>query len=204
MKKVETSKVKVTEEVKNTPEVKELKEAFALWNNTAKSGSEYLTGKCEDMKLIGFFNKEKKNEKEPDIRIYIIENDEISKEAVASLWKNISKGGNYYLSGTDNENNKLVGFYNTKFIEFPNRPFIRVYYSEQEIPTHFYYEVIIMTKSELIILKQLNEIDDLKKRIEELETVLIEVKALMYKNDIEWGTSNYDFLMKELDRVIKE
>ena len=61
-----------------------------------------------------------------------------------------------------------------------------------------------MTKSELIILKQLNEIDDLKKRIEELETVLIEVKALMYKNDIEWGTSNYDFLMKELDRVIKE
>ena len=130
MKKVETSKVKVTEEVKNTPEVKELKEAFALWNNTAKSGSEYLTGKCDDMKLIGFFNKEKKNEKEPDIRIYIIENDEISKEAVASLWKNISKGGNYYLSGTDNENNKLVGFYNTKFIEFPNRPFIRVYYSE--------------------------------------------------------------------------
>lgn len=61
-----------------------------------------------------------------------------------------------------------------------------------------------MTKSELIILKQLSEIDDLKKRIEELETVLIEVKALMYKNDIEWGTSNYDFLMKELDRVIKE
>ena len=61
-----------------------------------------------------------------------------------------------------------------------------------------------MTKSEIIILKQLNEIDDLKKRIEELETVLIEVKALMYKNDIEWGTSNYDFLMKELDRVIKE
>ena len=61
-----------------------------------------------------------------------------------------------------------------------------------------------MTKAELIILKQLNEIDDLKKRIEELETVLIEVKALMYKNDIEWGTSNYDFLMKELDRVIKE
>lgn len=130
MKKVESSKVKVNKEEVKIEERSELKEAFALWNNTAKSGNEYLTGKCEDMKLIGFFNKEKKNEKEPDIRIYIIENDEISKEAVASLWKNVSKGGNYYLSGTDNENNKLVGFYNTKFIEFPNRPFIRVYYSE--------------------------------------------------------------------------
>ena len=130
MKKVESSKVKINKEEIKVEERKELKEAFAMWSNTAKSGSDYLTGKCDDMKLIGFFNKEKKNEKEPDIRIYIIENDEISKEAVASLWKNISKGGNYYLSGTDNENNKLVGFYNTKFIEFPNRPFIRVYYSE--------------------------------------------------------------------------
>lgn len=130
MKKVESSKVKINKEEIKVEENKELKEAFAMWNNTAKSGSEYLTGRCEDMKLIGFFNKEKKNEKEPDIRVYIIENDEISKEAVASLWKNVSKGGNYYLSGTDNENNKLVGFYNTKFIEFPNRPFIRVYYSE--------------------------------------------------------------------------
>lgn len=61
-----------------------------------------------------------------------------------------------------------------------------------------------MTKEELILLKQLNEIDDLKKRVEELETVLLEVKALMYKNDIEWGTSNYDFIMKEFDRVLKE
>lgn len=130
MKKVESSKVKVAEEVRAVEEKQELKEAFALWSNNSKAGNEYLTGRCEDMKLIGFFNKEKKNEKEPDIRIYIIENDEISKEAVASLWKNVSKGGNYYLSGTDNENNKLVGFYNTKFIEFPNRPFIRVYYSE--------------------------------------------------------------------------
>lgn len=61
-----------------------------------------------------------------------------------------------------------------------------------------------MTKEELIMLRELKEIDILKKRIEELETVLLEVKALMYKNDIEWGTSNYDFIMKEFDRVIKE
>lgn len=61
-----------------------------------------------------------------------------------------------------------------------------------------------MTKEELIMLKQLKEIDILKERVEELETVLLEVKALMYKNDIEWGTSNYNFIMKEIERVIKE
>lgn len=131
MKKVESSKVKINkEEITNTEVNKELEEAFALWSNNAKSGTEYLTGKVGEMKLIGFFNKEKKNEKEPDIRVYELINDEISKEAVASLWKNVSKGGNYYLSGTDNENKKLVGFYNNKFIEFPNRPYIRVYYTE--------------------------------------------------------------------------
>ena len=131
MKKVESSKVKINkEEIVNTEVNKELEEAFALWSNNAKSGMEYLTGKVGEMKLIGFFNKEKKNEKEPDIRVYQLIDDEISKEAVASLWKNVSKGGNYYLSGTDNENKKLVGFYNNKFIEFPNRPYIRVYYSE--------------------------------------------------------------------------
>ena len=129
MKKVESSKIKVNKEVK-VEERKELEEAFALWSNTAKSGIEYLSGKVEGMKLIAFINKEKKNEKEPDIRVYELINDEISKEAVASLWKNVSKNGNYYLSGTDNENKKLVGFYNTNFIEFPNRPYIRVYYSE--------------------------------------------------------------------------
>ena len=131
MKKVESSKVKINkEEITNTEVNKELEEAFALWSNNAKSGTEYLTGKVGEMKLIGFFNKEKKNEKEPDIRVYQLIDDEISKEAVASLWKNVSKGGNYYLSGTDNENKKLVGFYNNKFIEFPNRPYIRVYYTE--------------------------------------------------------------------------
>lgn len=130
MKKVESSKVKINKEEVKIEERKELEEAFALWSNNSKSGTEYLSGKVDDMKLIGFFNKDKKNEKEPDIRIYIVENDEISKEAVASLWKNVSKGGNYYLSGSDNEDKKLVGFYNNKFIEFPNRPYIRVYYSE--------------------------------------------------------------------------
>ena len=130
MKKVESSKVKVNKEIEIKKDEFDLEEAFVLWNHQAKSGADYLTGSVGEMKLIGFFNKTKKNEKEPDIRIYTIENDEISKEEVASLWRNVSKTGSYYLTGTDNENIKLVGFYNEKIFEFPNRPLIRVYYKE--------------------------------------------------------------------------
>ena len=127
MKKVE----KTVAEPKT--EQKELKEAFALWARKAQSGKEYYTGKCDDISLLGFVNTNKKNEKEPDIRIYTgDENNEDKLVEVASLWKNVSKKDNLYLSGTDNEGKKLVGFYNDKFMEFPNRPYIRVYYKESK------------------------------------------------------------------------
>lgn len=131
MKRVEKS----TEKINKDYEVKkqfDLEEAFVMWSHTSKNNTEYLTGTVGDMKIIGFLNTNKKNEKEPDIRIYTVEQDSLSKEAVASLWKNLSKNGKYYLTGTDNENIKLVGFYNDNIIEFPDRPFIRVYYKESE------------------------------------------------------------------------
>ena len=114
-------------------EEKELKEAFALWSRKGQSGKEYYSGKCDDISLLGFINANKKNEKEPDIRIYTSdENNEDKLVEVASLWKTISKNDKLYLTGKDNENKKLIGFYNDHFMEFPNRPFIRVYYNEQE------------------------------------------------------------------------
>ena len=113
-------------------EKQELKEAFALWANVSKAGREYYTGRAEDMKLIGYINFSKKNEKEPDIRVYSVLDDQVSDEQVASLWKTISKDDKLYLSGVDNEDKKLVGFYNDKFMEFPKRPFIRVYYKEEQ------------------------------------------------------------------------
>lgn len=58
-----------------------------------------------------------------------------------------------------------------------------------------------MTKAELIILRELNEIDDLKKRIEELESVLLEIEAIIYRNDVEWGSDDYEFIMKEINRI---
>lgn len=130
MKKVESSKIKVNKEYEIKKEF-DLKEAFALWERTSQAGNKYLTGKVDDLKLIAFLNKEKKNEKEPDIRIYTIENDEISKEAVASLWKNLSKNNRYYLTGIDNEGLRLVGFYNEQIMEFPDRPLIRVYFQKE-------------------------------------------------------------------------
>ena len=114
-------------------EQKELKEAFALWSRKGQSGLEYYTGKCDDISLLAFVNTNKKNEKEPDIRVYTSdENNDDKLVEVASLWKNVSKKDKLYLAGTDNEDEKLVGFYNDKFMEFPNRPYIRVYYKEQE------------------------------------------------------------------------
>ena len=114
-------------------EQKKLKKAFALWARKSQNGKEYYSGKCEEMSLIAFANTSKKNEKQPDIRVYTNdENNDGSLVEVASLWKNLSKKDNLYLSGTDNEGKKLVGFYNDHFMEFPNRPFIRVYYKEQE------------------------------------------------------------------------
>lgn len=43
----------------------------ALWKQTSKGGLTYFTGRMEDgTRLVAFITKEKKNEKEPDIRIY--------------------------------------------------------------------------------------------------------------------------------------
>ena len=58
-----------------------------------------------------------------------------------------------------------------------------------------------MTKEELIILKELNEIEDLKKRIEDLETVILECKALLI-NVEDVKIDSIQFIMNEIDRVM--
>lgn len=109
-------------------ERKELKELFALWLNKSKNGDEYLSGytseekPSERMNLVAFYNNDKKNPNEPDIRVYE-KGDKLTNE-VASLWVNTSKNNIEYLSGTDNEGKKLVGFYGDKSQE--KRPYIRV------------------------------------------------------------------------------
>ena len=108
---------------------KELTEAFALWLHKSKADNEYLSGLTDkdDIRLVGYFNTNKKNPKEPDIRVYSL-NDEGNQDIeVADLWENVSKQDTRYLSGTTNDKEKLVGFYGDKKEE--KRPYIRVYFN---------------------------------------------------------------------------
>lgn len=109
---------------------KELKEIFALWKHNGEKGT-YLTGKTEDgsINLVGFFNTNKKNPNEPDVRVYEqTDKDQKLENQVCALWENVGKSGAKYLSGTDNENKKVVGFYGNENEE--KRPYIRVYNKE--------------------------------------------------------------------------
>ena len=110
----------------------DLTQAFVLWEDTSKAGRKYLNGRTSEesdsTKLVGFYNTNKKNPKEPDIRIYV-EDSKGEREEVCSLWENISKNETRYLTGTTNENEKIIAFYN-KVEENPNRPYIRAYYKQ--------------------------------------------------------------------------
>lgn len=108
-----------------------LKESFVLWKNISSKQNEYLSGIATDdpsntFKLIGYFNTNKKNPKEPDIRIYSLNDEGKQDSEVASLWESISKNNNRYLTGTTNEKEKLIAFYGNS--EDEKRPYIRAYY----------------------------------------------------------------------------
>lgn len=107
-------------------------EAFVLWKQVSKTGVDYLTGYIvEDGKrgqgIVGFFNGNKKNPKEPDIRIYLTA-DELAKEEVCSLWEHISINEKRYLTGSTDEKEDITAFYNNSDVE--TRPYIRAYYTK--------------------------------------------------------------------------
>lgn len=127
-------KTSKTANVVEKGEVKEFKlpEAFVLWENTSKAGMKYLSGNTSEelhTKLVGFYNTNKKNPKEPDIRIYDIDSDGNQGNEVCSLWENISKNETRYLTGSTNEQEKIIAFYNN-VEENPSRPYIRAYYKQ--------------------------------------------------------------------------
>lgn len=109
-----------------------LKESFVLWKNMSSKQNEYLSGITSTndsdhlFKLVGYFNTNKKNPKEPDIRIYSLNDEGKQDSEVASLWESISKNNNRYLTGTTNEKEKLIAFYGNS--EDEKRPYIRAYY----------------------------------------------------------------------------
>lgn len=126
-----TTKETKVEEKKEVVNEFNLKEAFVLWKNKAKSGADYLAGFTSDkkIKLVAYFNSNKKNPKEPDIRIYSLDSEGKQDVEVADLWESVSEGkGTRYLTGSTNDREKLVCFYGKEHQEM--RPYIRAYYKE--------------------------------------------------------------------------
>lgn len=128
--------LKTTQTVKEEKKEFDLKEAFVLWKNVSKSGKEYLSGfvnSDETFRLIAYFNTDKKNPKEPDIRVYqsIKKEDGTyskSEKEVASLWTNLDKKEKKYVTGSTDEHEKLVGWFGQENQEA--RPYLRVYYEK--------------------------------------------------------------------------
>lgn len=117
---------------------KEMKEAFALWRKESQKGTYYLTGYAmvgeNKVNLVAYFNTNKKNPKEPDVRVYeSIKNADgtysTSEKEVASLWDEITKNEKRILKGSTNDGERLVGFYGLEHQEA--RPYIRAYYDEK-------------------------------------------------------------------------
>ena len=123
-------KEKDTMQTTKSTKKSDLKEAFALWENK-KGSTTYYTGKTsgdDPVRIVAFINDDKKNPKEPDIRVYEQVEKGQKKPDLASLWANKSKAGKEYFSGNTNDNEKLVAFINDD-TQDGKYPAIRVYFS---------------------------------------------------------------------------
>ena len=115
-------------------EVKEktMKELCILWEHTTENGLTYLSGNLsEDLnyqKVIAFYNKDKKNEKEPDVRVYSLDNENKKDTQIISLWEQTSKQNVIYLSGLTNDKENVVAFYNSN--DDIKQPKIKVYFKD--------------------------------------------------------------------------
>ena len=114
----------------------ERQQACVLWKKTSKAGKTYFTGILskdgKDVYVTAFYQLEKKNPEQPDLRIY--EQDEkgsIKEKSILDLWCNVSKAKNKkYLSG------KLAGKRVVGFVldekAGSKRPYISIYWSEEQ------------------------------------------------------------------------
>ncbi|MBR0369969.1 MAG: hypothetical protein IJH63_04510 [Methanobrevibacter sp.] len=118
---------------KNTNINNDLKECFALWEQTSKDGkTEYLSGKTSGdnpFRIVGFYRTVKKNPKQPDIIVFEKVEKGKDRNQVASLWETTSKVGKAYLTGHTNSNEKIIAFYNDN-TEDGKYPYIRAYYKD--------------------------------------------------------------------------
>lgn len=121
-KKEEVKEVKTEEKEKF-----DLQECFTLWLHKGKNGVKYLSGNANENKIVGFFNN-KKNDKQPSVRIYDLNEDGSLGVELITLWEYKSNQGNDYLSGKTNENENIIAFYGDEHQE--KRPYIRGYFKK--------------------------------------------------------------------------
>lgn len=101
---------------------------LALWKQTSKKGDSFLSSKD----YVGFYNSNKKNPKEPDMRIYKKDADgKVGKESLLDLWCNVTKDGKgKYLTGKIS-GRKVVGFITKDWTEESKKPYVSIYYSDE-------------------------------------------------------------------------
>lgn len=119
---------------KKKQETKEfnLEEVCALWETEGKKGNLYLKGLDNEKKaIVGFYKKDKKNPKEPDVVICSTDEKGNAKDEIIALWSAVSKENKkeYFYGKAGDEN--VVGFYSEQ-VEGKNRPKIRVYFREED------------------------------------------------------------------------
>lgn len=98
-----------------TTQTQQLKEVCALWKREGGKTSYYTGVLKEDEKhIVAFYNLDKKNPKEPDLRVYQqVKKGEKLQGEIMSLWVQLTKNKDKkYLTGVDNANRRLVGFIN--------------------------------------------------------------------------------------------
>ena len=112
----------------------DLKESFVLWKQKSKQGTDYLKGVTaldeheNNIGLVVFYNTNKKNPKEPDIRIYSLNDEGNQDKEVCDLWETVSKNKKRYLTGSTDDKEKIIAFYTEEQNKEGTRPYIRAYY----------------------------------------------------------------------------
>lgn len=108
----------------------QMEDLGALWLKIGQNGGQYLSGKVNGVSVMGFVNKENKNEKQPDITLYQIKDGKREQTSFTAFWVNTSKDGKRkYLTGKIGDL-KIVGFFVKEGGVNTKRPYISLYESK--------------------------------------------------------------------------
>ena len=128
-----STKTKTTAKASTQKKEFNLERLLVLWRYKSKKGNVYFSGKTEEgAKVSGFYNKDKQNPKEPDIKLYFFDDEgNLEKDPFLAMWCNATTKDKKYLSGKYEEK-RVVGFINEKSEINGVKPYINVYFSDDQ------------------------------------------------------------------------